>query len=441
MPPRFANSPRPATSSDRHVAEPEEVAQQRVLVEPQAAPEPARLGRQVVGDQRVLQQRLDARDQDARPAAPPRGEGRDAGGRLVGDELAPLVRQRGARLEDDDRLRVAQPGAQLLGDPVADLRVARDPGEPLARVRERERRREVRLRAMRHRDEPGMAADAAGVVVRAAQALAQRRERPGRRQQRRERGQVGQPVPVRRSRLGRGPAFRRRASHPGIATGLGPTGVLGFGIDRGQVEVDRVLVGDGRCRAASVEAASLGQPRSRPRRPRIGGVARSAIGGALLGGRTLRQPVFVRRTPSAPGGPSTSPGAASRSVSAGRSSNLLKWLAALLVPSRAQASTASAAASSSSSSRCCSSGAKRDRTWSIAVRSGSPIPTRRRLNFSVPRSSTIERRPLWPPGPPPSRNRSLPNGSAKSSATTSRSTSGACSRWRTLRTARPESFM
>ena len=53
----------------------------------------------------------------------------------------------------------------------------------------------------------------------------------------------------------------------------------------------------------------------------------------------------------------------------------------------------------------------------------------------------IEPRPLWPPGPPPSRKRSLPNGRAKSSATTSRSTSGACSRARTFRTARPESFM
>ena len=74
-------------------------------------------------------------------------------------------------------------------------------------------------------------------------------------------------------------------------------------------------------------------------------------------------------------------------------------------------------------------------------RSGAPIPTRSRLNFSVPSSSMIEPRPLWPPGPPPSRKRSLPNGRAKSSATTSRSTSGACSRARTLRTARPESFM
>ena len=48
---------------------------------------------------------------------------------------------------------------------------------------------------------------------------------------------------------------------------------------------------------------------------------------------------------------------------------------------------------------------------------GSPIPTRRRLNFSVPSSSIIERNPLWPPWLPPSLKRSLPNGRAKSSAT------------------------
>ena len=53
----------------------------------------------------------------------------------------------------------------------------------------------------------------------------------------------------------------------------------------------------------------------------------------------------------------------------------------------------------------------------------------------------IERRPLWPPWLPASRKRSLPNGSAKSSATISMSASGACSRASTLRTASPESFM
>ena len=57
---------------------------------------------------------------------------------------------------------------------------------------------------------------------------------------------------------------------------------------------------------------------------------------------------------------------------------------------------------------------------------GSPIPMRKRLNFSVPSSSTIERRPPWPPWLPDSRNRSLPK--AKSSATMRRSPSGALAR-------------
>jgi hypothetical protein len=84
------------------------------------------------------------------------------------------------------------------------------------------------------------------------------------------------------------------------------------------------------------------------------------------GGFGLRQPVRVRRMPSAPGGPSTAPGGADRSSSSGRSSKALKWLAALFVPSRAQASTASAAASSSSDSRAFSPRPNWLRTWSMA---------------------------------------------------------------------------
>ena len=117
---------------DRHVAEVEQLAQERVLVEPGAEPELARRGRQVRRGDRVLEQRLDARDEDPGPAAPPRGERGDPGGRLVGDELAALVGERRPRLEDGDRRRIAEPGAELLGDPVADLRVAGDPDEPLA---------------------------------------------------------------------------------------------------------------------------------------------------------------------------------------------------------------------------------------------------------------------------------------------------------------------
>ena len=72
--------------------------------------------------------------------------------------------------------------------------------------------------------------------------------------------------------------------------------------------------------------------------------------------RTFRQPVRVRRTPASSGGPSTSPGGATRVSSAGRSSNMLNRFAAFDVPWRAHSSTASAAASRSPSRRSRSSG-------------------------------------------------------------------------------------
>ena len=68
---------------------------------------------------------------------------------------------------------------------------------------------------------------------------------------------------------------------------------------------------------------------------------------------------------------------------------------------------------------------------------GSPIPIRSLATFSVPSSSITDRSPLCPPCEPPSRNRSLPNGSAKSSVTISRSASGTRSRASSLRTAMP----
>ncbi len=88
---------------------------------------------------------------------------------------------------------------------------------------------------------------------------------------------------------------------------------------------------------------------------------------------------------------------------------------------------------------------RRPRTSTARGRSpplaGSPMPIRSLATFSVPSSSMTDRRPLCPPCEPLSRNRSLPNGRAKSSVTTSRSASGTRSRASSLRTARPESFM
>ncbi len=104
--------------------------------------------REVVGRDRVLDEGLDARDEDPRAATPPGRQGGDARGGLVGDELAPLVGERRPRLEDRDGVGIPQPRLELLGDPVTDLRVAGDPGEALAALDERERRREVRLGAV-----------------------------------------------------------------------------------------------------------------------------------------------------------------------------------------------------------------------------------------------------------------------------------------------------
>ena len=145
-------------------------------------------------------------------------------------------------------------------------------------------------------------------------------------------------------------------------------------------------------------------------------------------GRIRRQPVFVRRTPSASAGPPTSPALAGASPSSVRvpaagawRSHALNRLAAFEVPWRTHDSTASAEASSRIGSRAVSSAVNRLGRGRPRHAPGSPIPTRRRLNFSLLRSAMIERSPLWPPCDPASRNRSLPNGSAKSSATTSRS--------------------
>ena len=130
---------------DRRVPEIEQVVQQGVLVEPGARGDLARRCGQVVRRDRVLEERLDAGDHDPGAAAPPRGEGGDPGRGLVRDELAPLVGQGRARLQDDDRRRVAQPRPELLGDPVADLGIAGDPHEPFARGGQGERGGEVGL--------------------------------------------------------------------------------------------------------------------------------------------------------------------------------------------------------------------------------------------------------------------------------------------------------
>jgi hypothetical protein len=141
---------------DRDIAETEELAEEGVE---RATGADAKLERdvgQVVRPDRVLEECLDARDEDPRAATPPRGEGGDARRGLVGDELAPLVGERRPRLEGGDGIGRAEPGAELLRHAVADLRVAGDPAHSLAGA-EHEGRGEVRLGPVRHRREPRVA--------------------------------------------------------------------------------------------------------------------------------------------------------------------------------------------------------------------------------------------------------------------------------------------
>ena len=247
--------------------------------------------------------------------------------------------------------------------------------------------------------------------------LAQRAERARRGEQRRKGRQVGQAAtalrPGRR-RVGRRSSGRRAVvARVGAVAGRAPRPAdrsrrcLGRGGPLGASSTSRSTSATSKStavtRSSSDDARRSRRRRARPSRrsaprlPRSGGVV---TGRRPSPGRSRRQPVFVRRMPSGPGWAVDLAGCgASRSASAGRSWKALNRLAALFVPSRAHASTASAAASRSSSSRCLllgrerAAGRGRDRGPS-----GSPIPTRSRLNFSVPSSSMIEPRPLWPPG-------------------------------------------
>ena len=445
MPPRRANSPRPATSSDRHVAEVEQLAQQRVLVEPRAEPQLARRrragrpGRSCAG---------------AAPGRSRRGPGPGRSATRRAPRPGPRSRRRRARCAR----RPARSAARGRRPPPGRPATPRAPRRRGRRSRRRGRSRPAARRSARARAPPrGRSSRRAGpatsptwrpdpariVVRRCPAARAARRTCRSPRAAAAAPTRSGQAVAARRSGLGaaaRASARRRRRGRRRGASARAR--VLDLGVDRGDVEVDRVLVGGRRVPGGEVGGDLLGDPAvaaapaAERRRRRSSGIARPCAG------RTRRQPVLVRRMPSASGGPSTSPGAASRVV-VGRPQlehvepvgGLARALARprldrvggrveqlvepLLLVGRERATGRGRRAS----------------------RSGSPIPTRSRLNFSVPSSSMIERRPLWPPGPPPSRKRSLPNGSAKSSATTSRSASGACSRASTLRTARPDSFM
>ncbi len=78
---------------DRRVAMLEELVEERLKTDPRPGLQRAQALGQVVGGERRLEERLDARDEDLGLPGPPRGQGRHPGGRLIGNELAPLVRE------------------------------------------------------------------------------------------------------------------------------------------------------------------------------------------------------------------------------------------------------------------------------------------------------------------------------------------------------------
>ena len=218
----------------------------------------------------------------------------------------------------------------------------RPPGRPARRPapppRDRRSPRPWRSRQAAHRRPPGRGSppgmsspraaprrgrrDARPVAGRldASQALAQARERAGRREQRWQRGQVWQAVAA---RLAAGVARRSRpcAGFRRSRLRWQASRVLDLGVDCSDVEVDLIVRRGRGVSSGEVGRDPFGDPSvsaSAATQRRIGHGQAS-----VFGGRIRRQPVRVRRMPSASGGPSTSPAAASRVVSAGRNSNML----------------------------------------------------------------------------------------------------------------------
>ena len=179
--------------------------QQVLRGDPVAGPKEPRPLRQVPRVDRVLHERLDGRHEDACPSRSPGGEGGHPGRCLVRHQLAALVGERSPRLQHGNGRRIAEPGLQLLGDPVPDLGVARDPHEPLPGGPTGERRREERLRAVGHVREPGVTTGDGRRLARRSQSLAQRIERAALVQKHRQSREIRQP-PAGSGRLPIGPA-------------------------------------------------------------------------------------------------------------------------------------------------------------------------------------------------------------------------------------------
>ena len=318
MPPRRANSPR-RRPRDRDVAEVEQVVQERVLMDRErrtgarAASPAGRPGGSCAG---------------GGPGRSPPGRGRDRSARRPGQRHGPPSRRRSARSARTPARSVARARRQCR-DPRT-----RPPAPPR---RDRRSRRRGRSRpGARHRPRPrvrtrgrsSLRADGhetdvrpapAPIVCASAEAHAEPRPTcPSRRAA--AAGPTGPGCAGRRHAVPAGSPLRNRPARrraPGCrgrrATGLRRSpGIRDLRIDLGDVEVDLLPRLRRRVTGGEVGGDPFGDPSiaSTPTAERRVRHRQSSD----PDGRIRRQPVLVRRIPSGPGGPSTSPGqpAASR---------------------------------------------------------------------------------------------------------------------------------
>ena len=248
-------------------------------MKPGTDPQLAGLGRKVVGRDRVLEQGLDARDErpgtdrraDGRRGRPPAGGRWPPANRLAGGEVEAREGEGGG---SPARAELPAPCRRRSPRPERSRRVGSTVGEGVA---------------ARYDLAPcGTATSPACRPTRPRSAglpcARQRAERAGRGQQRGQGGKVGQSVPRAGPPFGRRRGTRRalRSLRCRVRASLDGPCVLDLGVDRPDVEVDDVLVLGLGWRAAKSSATSSAIRRSRPRRPRRGGVVDSGIGLVVL---------------------------------------------------------------------------------------------------------------------------------------------------------------
>ena len=176
------------------VAEVHHMTQQPLLGDARPRSDDERLTLEVGDRQGPLDERLDARHEDAGAAGMPGRERSDASRRLVTDELRALVCERRPSLERDDRRR-ASPGGQLFRHAIGDLGVTGDPDQPFAGG-DREGRRQERLGAVRHGAIRHVAPIATDAASRRAQTRGEGLKLSRGRQQRGQDGEVSRAAPL-----------------------------------------------------------------------------------------------------------------------------------------------------------------------------------------------------------------------------------------------------